>query len=90
LLVENSKNPEILYNGVLHAMEIYYPQNNSKLIIAIQIPNLFLGANVNSRKSEDTDGKTPLMVAAVDGTYEIVQYLLEKGADPQMITWVRL
>jgi ankyrin repeat protein len=46
-----------------------------------------LGANVNSRKSEDTDGKTPLMVAAVDGTYEIVQYLLEKGADPQMITW---
>lgn len=45
---------------------------------------------MNSRKSEDTDGKTPLMVAAVDGTYEIVQYLLEKGADPQMITWVRL
>lgn len=28
------------------------------------------------------------MVAAVEGTYEIVQYLLEKGADPQLLTFV--
>ena len=34
--------------------------------------------------SKDSGGRTPLMVAAVCGKIEAVNYLLDKGADPSI------
>ena len=37
------------------------------------------GLEINSK---DSDGNTSLMIAALNGKMEAVNYLLDKGADP--------
>lgn len=44
-----------------------------------------LSTGVDS-SSCDNEGKTPLMLAAVTGRFEIVKHLLEYGADPKIET----
>ena len=47
--------------------------------IAIIETMLSHGLDINSK---DSDGDTPLMIAALNGKMEAVNYLLDKGADP--------
>ena len=42
------------------------------------------GANVNMRSAGDLT--TPIIVAAVNGHFDLVSYLLDKGADPNLVS----
>ena len=50
--------------------------------VAIIETMLSRGLDINSK---DSDGDTPLMIAAVSGKMEAVNYLLRKGADRKSV-----
>ena len=64
------------------AMEgIYYTDVSNGSNVAIIETMLSRGLDINSK---DSNGDTPLMIAAFSGKMEAVNYLLDKGADPSL------
>ena len=65
--------------GGLTALHYAVRQGNVAAVDAL----LDKGADVNARSA---DGSTPLMLATINGRFDLAQHLLERGADPKIAT----
>jgi cytohesin len=80
LLQQHGANPDFSLMGVAGDMSRRYENAENQLrLIAFLVEEC--GANVNYR---DEEGRTPLAAAAGEGHRRIVEYLLSKGADPNL------
>ena len=80
LLQEHGANPDLSLLGIAGDMRRRYKDAEGQLrVIAFLVEEC--GANVNYRNEE---GMTPLAAAASEGYQDIVEYLLAKGADPNL------
>jgi uncharacterized protein len=80
LLQQHGANPDFSLMGVAGDMSRRY-QNAESQLRTIKFLVEECGANVNYR---DEQGKTPLAAAAGEGNRHIVEYLLSKGANPNL------
>jgi ankyrin repeat protein len=80
LLQQHGANPDLSLRAVAGDMRRRYEGPEGQLrVIAFLVEEC--GANVNYR---DDEGITPLAAASREGYRDIVQYLLGKGADPDL------
>src|SRR5215469_9865509 len=80
LLQQHGANPDLSLLGVAGDMRRRYKDAEGQLrVIAFLVEEC--GANVNYRNDE---GITPLAAAAREGYRDIVEYLLSKGANPNL------
>jgi ankyrin repeat protein len=80
LLQEHGANPDLSLLGIAGDMRRRYKNAEGQLrVIAFLVEEC--GANVNCRNDE---GITPLAAAAREGHRDIVEYLLAKGANPNL------
>ena len=63
----------------------------SALLVAVRdgqsdAAGALLDAGVDINQTSDTDHATPLILALINGHYDLAHYLLERGADPKLAT----
>ncbi len=75
LLLERGANPDALAEGGMSAL-MFATERNDLILVKILVLN---GADLELSDAETT---TPLLIAVLNGHFDVAHFLLEKGADP--------